>query len=232
MGDWARRAARRVGLCLLLGLAASGTVTAEQVKLKDGTEFSATVLGKDRDSVVVRLPRSEVSSVNGQPLPMPVTTGVAAPGFEAVDLAGAMHRLANYQGHVTLLQFWATWCPHCRADLSLMKDLFVRYQAQGLRILTVSVDQDLATLQSFIQEQHVSYPVIPLYSQSVPSQQAALPELYDMQGIPAYYLIDTQGTINQTFTGSVTEGGIDLEGALKRLLAVSGASRSSVPSSN
>jgi len=217
MNHWTRRAAQRWGLSLLLGIVWSVTTAADQIRLKDGTEFSGTLLGKDSDRVVVALPRSDVTAVNGEQLPTPVAAGAAAPAFTAVDLSGVTQALADYRGHVTLLQFWATWCPHCRADLALMKELSTQYQGKGLRILTVSVDQDINKLQSFIRDHALPYPVISVSGQPT-SKQPSLPELYEMQGIPAYYLIDAQGTIAQTYAGSLTVGQRDLEGEIKRLL--------------
>lgn len=197
----------------------SATAMADQIRLKDGTEFSATVVGKDGEYAVVALPRSDIASVNGQVLPAPVAVGAVAPDFEAVDLAGTPHRLADAKGQVTLLKFWATWCPHCRADISLMKELFSRYHDKGLRMLAVSVDQDLGQLRSFVEKEQLRYAVIPVHSPSASTQQARLPELYETQGVPAYYLIDAQGLIARIISGSVTEGRVDLESDVKRLLA-------------
>lgn len=202
----------------------SGTAWADEIRLKDGTELSASVLSRDGDNVVVQLPRSNIATINGRPLQAPVTTGAVAPEFQAVDLTGTPQTLASAGGQVTLLQFWATWCPHCRADVALMKDLFARYHNQGLRIMTVSVDQDLSQLRSFIQNQQLPYAVIPVYDHPASArEQSTLPELYEVRGIPAYYLIDSNGMIAQTYSGSVTEARKDLEGDLKRLLAASEA---------
>lgn len=203
---------------LLLSLLVSGSVAADQIRLKDGTEFSATLTRKDGEHVTVVLPRSDVETVNGNPLPAPVTAGTVAPAFEAVDLAGNKHALTDYRGSPTLLQFWATWCPHCRADLGLMIDLFRRYDDKGLKILTVSIDQDLDKLGAFVSQYYVPYPVIPVSDPTASIQQALLPELYEAEGVPAYYLINKSGTIAKAISGSVTEGGVDLEGELKRLL--------------
>jgi len=189
---------------------------ADQIRMKDGTKLSGTVLQRDGEHVVVLLPRASVESVDGQALPPPVIAGSPAPEFTAVDLDGATRSLAENRGHVTLLQFWASWCPHCRSDLPLMKKLFAQYREQGLRLLTVSVDQDPAALQTFIQKEQLSYPVLSAVA------HPALPDLYETQGIPAYFLIDADGTIVKTWSGSVTERPSDFEDVLTRLLAPSG----------
>ncbi len=190
---------------------------AEKVRLKDGTEFSAHVLGRDAEHVTLAVARGQVDAVDGKPLPAPVTTGTNAPAFAALDLTGTKQTVPVPASVVTLVQFWATWCPHCRSDMPLLKTLSARYQAQGFRVVTISVDKDLAALRRFVQEQQLPYPVIAAYEQPS-SAQSSLPELYEMEGIPAYYVIDAQGVIAQTASGSITESGTDIEGALKRLL--------------
>ena len=191
---------------------------AEKIQLKGGQEFSGTVLGKNGQHVVIQVDRSEVAAINGQPLPEPVTIGAKAPAFQAVDLTGATQTLAGSKAKATLLKFWATWCPHCRSDVPLMKDLYARYHDKGFRLLTVSVDQDLGKLRAFVNQEHVPYPVIPASDPSASAEQAGLPALYETGGIPAYFLIDEAGTIVKASSGSFTEGRVDLENILKPLL--------------
>lgn len=220
MRDYLSTTARWVlmGVCLLT-LWGREAATADQLKLKDGTELSGTVLQKDDESVYVQLPRASVESVDGQPLPPPVAVGTAAPAFDAVDLAGAPQSLAANKGHVVLLQFWATWCPHCRSDVPYMKELATKYEKKGVRVLTVSVDQELDKLQAFLQKEQLPYPVINA------SAYPSLPALYEMQGIPGYYLISATGTIMKVWRGSLTEGAAagkaELDGLLDTLLKTS-----------
>lgn len=201
---------------LVVAVTGSALARADEIRLKDGTEVSGAVLQRDGESVLVLFPRASIETVNGTPLPPPVASGLPAPGFSAVDLAGATHSLAENGGRATLLQFWASWCPHCRSDLSLIKKLFARSPDQGLRILTVSVDQDLAALRRLIQQEQLAYPVISI------STHPTLPDLYEMQGIPAYFLIGADGTIINTWSGSVTESPSDFEDVVTRLRSPSG----------
>jgi thiol-disulfide isomerase/thioredoxin len=188
---------------------------ADQIRLQDGTELSATLVGRDGESLILRLPRKAVASVNGQTLPPPVTEGSPAPVFTAKDRSGVTYTVPAADRPATLVQFWATWCPHCRADLALMKRLSDQYQEQGLRLVTVSVDQDLAALDALIEREQVAYPVISAVT------YPELPDRYETQGVPAYYLIASNGTIAKTWQGSITEGRAEaeLESALARLLA-------------
>ena len=207
-----------INVALVLSLGLAGIVAADQIKLKDGRELSATMLGKDGDRVVIGLPRADVASINGETLPLPVIAGVPAPAFTATDLTGTSQTVPDPKGRVTLLKFWATWCPHCRSDIPLIKDLYTRYHDKGLRIATVSADQDFSKLQSFVREQGIPYPVIAVHDPAASVEQTKIPDLYEMQGVPHYFLIDSKGLIAETFAGSATEGKRDLEGMLAKLM--------------
>ena len=184
---------------LLLGSVAA--FADDTIQLKDGTKVSGTVVQKDSDNIYFQLPRASVASVNGAPLPPPLTVGAVAPVFTAMDVAGHPQALADANGQATLLQFWASWCPHCRSDLPYMKELFTQSQGKGLRLLTVSVDQDAEKLKAFLAKEQVLYPVI-----SAMESAPDLPDRYEMQGIPGYYLIDAKGKIVKVWYGALTEG--------------------------
>src|SRR3989338_8890897 len=187
-----------VGL-LSMVLAAAGPAVAERIQLTDGTELSAEVVDRSPESLVVRVPRKTVVTVDGQPLPPPVIEGSAAPAFSATDLNGVTRSLTEGRGQVVLLQFWASWCPFCRKDISLMKQLFAQHEGKGLRIVTVSIDEDVEQLKAFVRGEGLPYPIISV------SAKPDLPALYEMRGVPAYVLIARQGVIAGTWSGSVTQ---------------------------
>ncbi|MBI2884617.1 MAG: redoxin domain-containing protein [Candidatus Omnitrophica bacterium] len=201
-----------------------GEVGAEEAKearvvLDDGTAFTASGVHVLPDQVLMALPRERVASVNGEPLPEAISTGAVAPDFTGVDLKGASHRLSDQQGRIVLIKFWATWCPHCRADIGLMNDLFTRYQEQGVSILALSVDQNVEQLERFAREHAMRYPVIAVYGQPKGQDLTDLPERYDMQGVPNYVLVGADGVIVKRIAGSITESNYDIERDLNELLA-------------
>ena len=222
---------RRAGLWLglMLGIiGGSRDVHAARVKLTDGTEVTGTVVERDGQSIILRLPRASVALVDGKPLPPPVVAGSPAPAFSVVDLSGTTQTLGSAKGEATLLQFWASWCPHCRRDVELLKSAFTKYQGKGVRIVTVSVDQDQKALATFLRGEPLPYPVVAAYSKpNTPESQ--LPDLYETQGIPAYILVDAHGTIAKMKSGSMAEGKVDLDGLLKELLPHSGEAPSTSP---
>ncbi len=211
-----------LGLCLLAGGRVVLAAQESTIKLKSGATVSGRILRSNSDGLILLLQPDQVASVDGAALPTPVVEGARAPAFTATDLDGATQALPSSPPRVTLLQFWATWCPHCRSDLALIQDLHSRYHGQGLRVLGISIDQDVAKLRAFVRQKPMPYPVIADVEQAQRTG-AAVSELYQAEGVPAYFLVDAQGVIRRAFAGSVTEGGrVDLEGAVRQLVSSDG----------
>ena len=84
----------------------------------------------------------------------------AAPALELRDLKGRRHRLSDYRGKVVLLNFWATWCPPCRAEMPDLVKLQRRYGARGLRIIGITYPPETArAVRRFAARLSVNYPV-------------------------------------------------------------------------
>lgn len=213
------RSAWRSEILVVAGISLSmaGLLNADEITLKDGTKFSGSVLGRDGERVVIALPRASVAAVGGEALPEAVTEGSKAPSFEVQDVKGAKQTLGAANGDATLLSFWASWCPHCRSDIPMMKELTAKYGGKGLRIVSVSVDQDIDRLTQFLKDQDLSYPVVAAFKDPG-KPAAALPELYEAQGVPAYFLIDANGTVVKTYSGSITEGRVDIDSDVQQVL--------------
>ena len=140
--------------------------------------------------------------------------GYRPPPFSATDLQGQPHALKDYEGHVLVLHFWASWCPYCRGEIAKLKHIAqAEWQAQGVRVLAVSVDEDLIRLQRFVERAVLPYPVI-VDRKTTPS----VVELYAIDGIPVTFVLTRDGHI-----ASRLEGSADIEGAVQRALDQSSA---------
>jgi thiol-disulfide isomerase/thioredoxin len=86
---------------------------------------------------------------------------VIAPEFALPGLSGSPVRLSDHQGKVILLNFWATWCPPCRAEMPSMETLYQTYRERGLVILAVSGDRAGRSLvESFVLDRGVTFPIL------------------------------------------------------------------------
>ena len=118
---------------------------------------------------------------------------VIAP-FEVTDLSGRTHTLAEWRGKVVLINFWATWCPPCRAEIPELIALQERYRDK-LVILGISDDEGPPEIvQKFVEEQKINY-VIAMGS------PALRKVFHGVVALPTTFVIDPEGRIAQKHVG-------------------------------
>ena len=83
-----------------------------------------------------------------------------APALEFKDLRGRVRRLSDYKGKVVLLNFWATWCPPCRAEMPDLVRMQREYGKRGLQVIGITYPPETAGgVRRFIRRLKVNYPV-------------------------------------------------------------------------
>lgn len=125
----------------------------------------------------------------------------AAPDFELTTLAGEVVRLSDYQGKKVILNFWATWCPPCKAEMPHMQKVYEEYKDQGVEILAVNLtnqDKGIEEITSFVKDNGLTF-TIPLDEEGIVGQK------YKAMTIPTSYMIDTEGYIVETIVGPMDE---------------------------
>jgi len=111
-------------------------------------------------------------------------------------LGGENVSLSSYKGKVVILNFWATWCPPCRAEMPSMETLYKSFNGQGLEILAVDIGEDTSTVQKFIRSNGYTYPILLDSSKKISS-------IYGIKAIPTTYIIDREGKIIGRVIGSI-----------------------------
>src|SRR5688572_28725842 len=94
------------------------------------------------------------AQVSGRPA---LTAGQLAPGFTARTTDGRQIALSDYKGQVVLLEFWASWCSVCVADLPALKLLNDKYGPSGFTVVGISLDEDPKALQAKVTEKEISW---------------------------------------------------------------------------
>lgn len=116
-----------------------------------------------------------------------------APDFKLTALDGKPITLAALQGKVVLLNFWATWCGPCRAEIPDLVALQERYDGR-LQIIGLNVDDEEADIQQYVKETKINYPVA-MTSNEVRRQFGGIPAL------PTSFVLDTEGRVVQKHVG-------------------------------
>ena len=134
----------------------------------------------------------------------------AASSFTLTSLEGKTVSLSDFKGKVVLLNFWATWCPPCRAEIPDLIALQKEYGKRGLVILGISVDQGgVEGVRSFVNTAGINYTVL--------SANRTVVKAYGpIRGIPTSFLVDREGNIADRFSG-YREKAV-FEGAIRKLL--------------
>jgi thiol-disulfide isomerase/thioredoxin len=105
--------------------------------------------------------------------------------------------LSDLKGKVVILDFWATWCPPCKAAIPKLIELYNKYQGQGLMVLGIGLD-DKDKVIKLSQEMGINYPV--LFDDQVTSKN------YEIQSIPTLFVIDQKGKQVHKEVGFSEEG--------------------------
>ncbi|MDI6800841.1 MAG: TlpA disulfide reductase family protein [Thermodesulfovibrionales bacterium] len=122
-------------------------------------------------------------------------SGQKASDFTLKDMAGNPVSLSSFKGKVVLLNFWATWCPPCKAELPSMNKLNQLLKGKGLVILAVSTDRAVIDVSNFLKKNPVNFTVIVDYNLNVSRN------LYKVFMVPTTFLIDKRGVIAEKYFG-------------------------------
>lgn len=134
------------------------------------------------------------------------------PVFNLPDLQGKVRSIAEWDGQVVVLNFWATWCPPCKKEMPAFIELQEQYGTQGLQFVGVALD-DAVKVENFIETMGVEYPIL------VGGDDAlAVSSQYGNSygALPYTAVIARDGTITATYRGEVTKK--QIESDLEKLL--------------
>jgi len=127
------------------------------------------------------------------------------PVWELLDLAGQRVSSTGFKDKVVVLDFWATWCPPCRAEIPDLIELQKNYPAQRLAVIGVSVDQSgLKTVRSFAQKMGINYPVLLADNKIVDA-------FGGIDGLPTIFIINRTGHIVKQHLGFTPRAIIEKE---------------------
>ena len=129
-------------------------------------------------------------------------------------IAGRKLTLAQYHGHVVVLNFWGSWCTPCRVEAPVLASLSQHFTGHGVQFLGVDIRDSPATAEAFLSDAHISYP-----SFNDPGDEIALDfqDTVPPAGIPTTLVIGRDGRVTARVIGGVSYPG--LRGLISRAMA-------------
>jgi peroxiredoxin len=130
--------------------------------------------------------------------------GHPAPDFTLKDLDGNVVRLNDFRGKVVFINFWATWCPPCRAEMPEIEALHQEYKDKGVIVIGVDISEPESTVRQYIQQGGFSWII-------VLDSTAKVARDYQIVAIPTSYFLDKEGIIKAVNVGPMTKRAMEAE---------------------
>ncbi|MDA8064662.1 MAG: TlpA disulfide reductase family protein [Thermaerobacter sp.] len=135
------------------------------------------------------------SAAAGRPSVGPLP-GMRAPGFTLEDLSGHPVSLASLRGHPVYINFWATWCPPCRAEVPALKQIYARYGHRVDFLAIAEGGETASQVQSFVRQHGIKYRVLLDLHSRVGTN-------YLVDALPTHVFITPQGTVENRVVGGL-----------------------------
>ncbi len=120
--------------------------------------------------------------------------GFAAPGFTLETPDGQTMTLSELRGQVVLINFWATWCPPCRAEMPAIQEVYEQYRDQGFVVLAVDLMEIDAQVTTFADQLALTFPILM-------DRDGDVSQRYRIRSIPTTYFVDRSGVIQDIVIG-------------------------------
>jgi thiol-disulfide isomerase/thioredoxin len=112
--------------------------------------------------------------------------------LQGYTVDGTQTDLSQYKGKVVLVDFWATWCGPCRAEIPNILKNWDNYHNDGFEVIAVSVDEDLDALKAFVGEEKPPWTVV---ADNHPKNKKSMAAKFGIRGIPAFILVGKDGKV-------------------------------------
>lgn len=167
---------------------AAGRIRTEAIeKIEQAVKLAPDA--KIGDETISKAAAREIASLK-------IGVGNLAPDVEGIDLDGKKVKLSSFQGKVTLLDFWATWCGPCVAMIPHEREMFEKLAKKQFVILGVNVDDKKETLKEFMDNEKMPW------AHWWEGPEGPLAKTFKVRGYPTLYLIDAKGVIRKKWLGS------------------------------
>jgi peroxiredoxin len=127
----------------------------------------------------------------------PPEVGREAPDFQVQGLGGESIRLSDFRGSAVWINFWASWCPPCRAESPDIEAVYQTKQGEGLVVLALSIGEGASAVRDYVERTGITFTV-------GLDEETEISAAYRIAGIPSHYFVDRDGILRESRVGSMS----------------------------
>jgi peroxiredoxin len=166
----------------------------------DSTSSTDDAKGENSSSDQVANSQPSTHAVEGEDLvesnDVGINKGQIAPNFKLQTLNGESVQLSDYKGKRVIVNFWATWCPPCRAEIPDFQKLYEKKDVEILAVNLTETEESTEGVEGFVKEFGMTFPVVMDVNSDVSNT-------YQVSAYPTSYMIDSNGRIQFVAMGAL-----------------------------
>lgn len=128
--------------------------------------------------------------------------GGKPPAFKLLGLDGEVHTLDEYKDKAVVINFWATWCTYCVKEMPALQAQWEKWRDQGVVVLGVNTGEDEMTVQNFVRQTGVDFPIL------FDTDNEAVRD-YGIVPMPTTFFVDKKGKISSIHQGELNLDTLD-----------------------
>ena len=161
-------------------------ITADNIDKESAVDFYSKLDDKIKETNLGQVLHNIITTNNNSQ----VMVGDLAPDFTHKDLNGKEVTLSKSLGEITILHFWAPWCPACQETMPLIKEINETYKDKGLKVIGIALEQDESQVKETVDKEHLNWSQI-VYPNDVIT-------MYAVRTIPTIFILDKKGEVIYT----------------------------------